>query len=79
MVWVYQRCSVKWALHHDIQLHFDCCSGLGSSPYHYLEVSLLVALHQSAGQALFLGFTLKPSIQALQVVGVEACAAELAL
>ena len=40
---------------------------------------LLVVLHQSVGQTLLLGFNLKPSVQVLQVVGVKACAVELAL
>ncbi len=40
---------------------------------------LLVALYQSAGQALLLGFNLKSSIKILQAIGVDACAVECAL
>ena len=69
MVWDYWRRWVVWALHHDIQLHFALRQGL----------LLLAALHQLVGQTLLLGFNLKPSIQVLQVVGVKACAVELAL
>lgn len=39
----------------------------------------MVALDQSVGQALLLGFNLKPSIKILQAVRVEACAVEFAL